>query len=91
MLAMDNYRDNFTVTFVDYENDINELIKENDGLKSRVALTFKLEQFTPLELAEIANNMLIEQKFVTSNIYNSLWNTKLRMVHYKETLEMYET
>lgn len=72
MRAMENNRDDLMVIFAGYQKEINELLDENAGLKSRFAFSFQFEQYTPFELAEIANRMLIEKGFITKNIENNL-------------------
>lgn len=73
MRAMENHRgEDLVVIFAGYQKEIDELLNENPGLRSRFALTFQFDQYTPFELAEIANRMLSAKGFVTNNIQESL-------------------
>lgn len=73
MRAMENHRgEDLVVIFAGYQKEIDELLNENPGLRSRFALTFQFEQYTPFELAEIADRMLSSKGFVTNKVKNSL-------------------
>ncbi|MGF7535407.1 AAA family ATPase [Bacillus mexicanus] len=72
MRSMENHRDDLMVVFAGYQNEINELLNENPGLKSRFALTFNFEQYTPLELSLITQRMIENQGFVATKITDAL-------------------
>lgn len=72
MRSMENHRDNLMVIFAGYQNEIEVLLNENPGLKSRFALHFNFEQYTPFELSSIAKRMIEDQGFVTTKISDAL-------------------
>lgn len=73
MQAMDYYPGNkLVVFFAGYPVQIDEVLEMNDGLPSRFKYRFEFDDYTPAELTEIADGMLIEKGFATHEIQNSL-------------------
>ncbi|WP_456364068.1 AAA family ATPase [Priestia aryabhattai] len=75
MQAMDYYPGNkLVVFFAGYPAQIDEVLEMNDGLPSRFKYRFEFNDYTPAELTEIANGMLVKKGFVTDKIQGSLKN-----------------
>lgn len=52
--AMEDYRDKFCVILVGYTSKMDDLLKLNPGLESRIAFTIDFPDYSPPELVEIA-------------------------------------
>lgn len=59
---MEKYRDRFVVVLAGYEQDIEQLLSANDGLRSRVANVVRFEEFTTDELRQVAQHMAADAK-----------------------------
>ena len=51
--AMEKYRKNFVVIFAGYDNEMNQFLDMNSGLRSRISLFFHFQSYTPHELAQM--------------------------------------
>lgn len=58
MRAMENKRDDLVVVFAGYQSDLEELFKVNEGIRSRFPYTFTFQDYTPDQVASIAQTML---------------------------------
>lgn len=51
--AMEDHKDDLIVIFAGYEKEMNDFVKANPGIASRIGFTFRFEDYTPSELNEI--------------------------------------
>ena len=51
--AMEKYRKNFVVIFAGYDDEMNQFLDMNSGLRSRISLFFHFQSYTPHELAQM--------------------------------------
>jgi replication-associated recombination protein RarA len=58
MQAMEDYKGKMIFILAGYEDRMESLFEKNEGLRSRIAQHFKLEDYTPDELVLIAENIL---------------------------------
>ncbi|HCW53630.1 MAG TPA: stage V sporulation protein K, partial [Clostridium sp.] len=61
--AMEDNRGSFTVILAGYTKEMNNLMKLNPGLKSRINLEVNFEDYTDEELLDIGMNMAKEEKY----------------------------
>ncbi|GAB4074620.1 hypothetical protein GCM10028778_21230 [Barrientosiimonas marina] len=62
--AMEDYKDNLVVIFAGYPNEMDELLKVNPGLQSRITQTFYFSDYTNDELVQIALNHALSQGYL---------------------------
>lgn len=63
---MDDNRSRLVVVLAGYENDMDEFIKSNEGLKSRFRNIISFPDYTPQELLQIAKNTYDEKGYTIS-------------------------
>ena len=61
--AMEDYKDKFIVIFAGYDKEMQDFLKANSGIESRIGYTFHFEDYTASELTEIFKRSMISQKF----------------------------
>lgn len=82
---MDEYRDDLIVIIAGYEDELNEFLTSNSGLKSRFPHQFKFEDYTLADMMKIAKLMAKEQGFIIpDNCYSNLLHALLKGVGKKE-------
>lgn len=64
---MEDHRSEFGIIIAGYTQNMKEFMEANPGLKSRFDQTFVFEDFTEVELWEIAVNMFVEKDLMTNS------------------------
>lgn len=70
--AMEDNRDNLVVILAGYQTDMDELLKMNEGFKSRIPYTFEFSDYTPKELANLIEIMLEQRMLNCKNIKDEI-------------------
>ena len=60
---LEDDRDKFTAILAGYKKETEEFLSTNSGLKSRITDYIEFEDYTPEELHQIMNNLIIEEDF----------------------------
>ena len=70
---MEDHRDEIMIIFAGYTKEINQFLKSNPGLKSRVPNTFDFEDYSSDEIVQIGNKYLESKSYVLEDqaYYNS--------------------
>lgn len=70
---MEDHRDEIMIIFAGYTKEMNQFLKSNPGLKSRVPNTFDFEDYSPDEIVQIGNKYLESKSYVLEDqaYYNS--------------------
>lgn len=70
---MEDYRDEIMIIFAGYTKEMDQFLKSNPGLKSRVPNTFDFEDYSPDEIVQIGNKYLESKSYVLEDqaYYNS--------------------
>ena len=61
---MEDHRDEIMLIFAGYTKEMDQFIKQNPGLKSRVPNTFDFEDYSPDEIVQIGNKYLESKSYV---------------------------
>ena len=61
--AMEDHKEDFIVIFAGYDKEMQDFLKANSGIESRIGYTFHFEDYTASELTEIFKRSLIKQGF----------------------------
>ena len=61
--AMEDYKDKFIVIFAGYDKEMQEFLKANSGIQSRIGYTFHFDDYSADELTEMCRRSLISQNF----------------------------
>lgn len=72
--AIEDYRDRFVVILAGYESEMDHLIDQNPGFKSRIPQRFRFKDYTPKELTRIADKMLQDKGYKTEEVIDTLEN-----------------
>lgn len=72
--ALEDYRGRFVVILAGYEAEMDKLINENPGFKSRIPHRYHFKDYTPKELTRIANKMLEDKGYVTNEVMDMIEN-----------------
>lgn len=65
--VMEDQRDNIIVIFAGYQKEMENFIKFNPGLQSRIGYKIEFEDYSVDELAQIFDNLLIKNNFRITN------------------------
>ena len=70
---MEDHRDEIMLIFAGYTKEMDQFLKSNPGLKSRVPNTFDFEDYSPDEIVQIGNKYLESKSYVLEDqaYYNS--------------------
>lgn len=70
---MEDHRDEIMIIFAGYTKEMDQFLKSNPGLKSRVPNTFDFEDYSPDEIVQIGNKYLESKSYVLEDqaYYNS--------------------
>ena len=63
MKYMEDHRDEIMIIFAGYTKEMEQFLKTNPGLKSRVPNTFVFEDYSPDEIAEIGVRELVQKDY----------------------------
>ncbi|WP_185819873.1 AAA family ATPase [Salibacterium salarium] len=63
---MEENRNNMMIIFAGYTDEMNQFLKMNSGLKSRIPNEFYFDDYTPEEIAEIGYLDLIKQEYIVN-------------------------
>lgn len=74
MKAMEDCREDLVVILAGYQAEMNELLDMNEGFRSRIPYTFKFRDYTPDELAKLAETMLTREGYDCSRVKDELIN-----------------
>ena len=72
--ALEDYRDDFVVILAGYEAEMDNLINENPGFKSRIPHRYRFKDYTPKELTRIAKKMLEDKGYKTDDVMEMIEN-----------------
>ena len=72
MQAMENHKGDIIFIFAGYEDKMEDLFEMNEGLRSRIAHHFKLEDYTPEELVLIGEMMLTKKGYNIESVKSLL-------------------
>jgi AAA+ superfamily predicted ATPase len=72
--AIEDYRDRFVVILAGYESEMDQLVNQNPGFKSRIPHRYRFKDYTPKELTLIAKKMLEDKGYKTKDINDTLEN-----------------
>lgn len=61
--AMEDQKDKFIVIFAGYDKEMQDFLKANSGIESRIGYTFHFEDYTAAELTEMFRRNIIKQGF----------------------------
>ena len=61
--AMEDHKDNLIVILAGYEKEMNDFLKANSGIESRVGYTFRFENYSLSELSQMYINTLTKSNF----------------------------
>ncbi len=64
--AMEDHKDNLIVILAGYEKEMNDFLKSNSGIESRVGYTFRFENYSISELSQMYINNLTKMNFTLS-------------------------
>lgn len=64
--AMEDYRNDLVVIFAGYTKEMDDFIKSNSGISSRIGYTFIFEDYTNRELKQIFTNMMKKSGFIVT-------------------------
>ncbi|MDS0524869.1 AAA family ATPase [Clostridium sp. SHJSY1] len=71
--GIEDNRDNIVVILAGYENDMNEFLSYNQGLKSRFPNKIHFSDYTPTEMYELSLNIAKSKGYrISSNVKNGL-------------------
>lgn len=62
--AMEDYKDNLVVIFAGYQEEMDDFVKSNPGIESRIGFAFQFENYDVEALFEIFENKLRKNGFV---------------------------
>ena len=65
--AMEDHKDSLVVIFAGYSKEMNDFLKANSGIQSRIGYTFRFEDYTTPELLEMFRKSLTKQEFVLAD------------------------
>lgn len=63
--AMEEHRDELIVIFAGYDKEMEDFLKANPGIESRIGYTFRFADYQPSELAEMFRRNMTRQGFET--------------------------
>ncbi|MFD2626704.1 AAA family ATPase [Salibacterium salarium] len=63
---MEENRNNMMIIFAGYTDEMNQFLKMNSGLKSRIPNEFYFDDYTPEEIAEIGYLDIIKQEYIVN-------------------------
>lgn len=72
--AIEDHRGRFVVILAGYESEMDYLIQQNPGFKSRIPQRFPFKDYTPKELTRIADKMLQDKGYKTEAVIDTLEN-----------------
>ena len=81
---MEDYRDEIMIIFAGYTKEMDQFLKSNPGLKSRVPNTFDFEDYSPDEIVQIGNKYLESKSYVLED--QSYYNNYVKNA-YKASLD----
>ena len=81
---MEDYRDEIMIIFAGYTKEMDQFLKSNPGLKSRVPNTFDFEDYSPDEIVQISNKYLESKSYVLED--QSYYNNYVKNA-YKASLD----
>ncbi|MBO4261467.1 MAG: AAA family ATPase [Clostridia bacterium] len=64
--AMEDHKEDLIVIFAGYEKEMNDFLKSNSGIESRVGYTFRFENYSLSELSQMYVNNLTKSNFTLS-------------------------
>jgi len=65
---LENNRDKFVAIFAGYTDDMNDFLEANEGLRSRIPLTLKFDNYTPEEIAQIVTAIVTKNWTVNTEM-----------------------
>ena len=81
---MEDHRDEIMIIFAGYTKEMDQFLKSNPGLKSRVPNTFDFEDYSPDEIVQIGNKYLESKSYVLED--QSYYNNYVKNA-YKASLD----
>ena len=81
---MEDHRDEIMIIFAGYTKEMDQFLKSNPGLKSRVPNTFDFEDYSPDEIVQIGNKYLESKSYVLED--QAYYNTYVKSA-YKASLD----
>lgn len=69
---LENNRDKFVAIFAGYTNDMQQFLEANAGLRSRIPLTLDFEPYTPEQVAQIVDNIVLKDWTVNEELLKSI-------------------
>ena len=78
---LENYREDTVVIFAGYKEEMQKFLYKNIGLASRIPHHIDFPNYSPAELAEIIDSVLIEKGYSVSAYARKVLHSELRQLH----------
>ena len=81
---LENYRDDTVVIFAGYKGEMKNFLGKNSGLASRIPYHIDFPNYTPAELVEITDSVLVEKNYTVSAHTRRMLQRDFRRLRFME-------